>query len=590
MIPTRSVAYALRIDRDLSANTLQSILRLFQQKGTAITRRSAGLPAIVVGLIASDASGELYSRAISDLTQLSAIEPVMKHDEAIDLPQVHALNTIRAIFITSRLASQSEKTIVEAMRLAAKCLTSKIWAIRNCGLMLFRSLIDRLLGSNESSDDFFENAIGNATRLSYDKHPGLLELILYLLRSSEAIIGTGDDLPDKQTIFTAEAVFLVLDLLRRAPPPASSRDAIFHLVVRAFGNTSWHVRAIAAHTAAAITQPSHVSLQIKSLSSNTTRDRNELHGRLMCLRHMSKAVLRASSTKHIAETSQSCATDVAPATVPFNHASASSHASVKTVLNLFRDEHELLKQCFLHVSDDIIMAEYLEILCLVGAQLLQYQAARGLGSGSPLTDLVQRFAEVSRVLLSRRQLGQGRRGSVLLRMKLLRLAWLAHLLSPALTDPTWTKLLANTDDSAVVNTLEQLQPVLYALPLNVSWNFLVSLLASLNAGRSRVEACFYRTTLDVVAQVQPSKLRDCENLVSMLSGLDVPGSIQASLAPVELQSSLGLWGHVLASRYLQEHRWTAELLNEVQIWLRLSVESLQDDNVSDALRSDKTHN
>jgi len=563
--------------RDLFTNNFQTILRLFQQKGTAITRRSAGLPAIVVGLIASDASGKLYSRAISDLTVLGEVEPVMEDNEAVDLPQVHALNTIRAIFITSRLASRSEKTIVEAMRLAAKCLTSKIWAIRNCGLMLFRSLIDRLLGSNESSDDFFENAIGNATRLSYDKHPGLLELIVHLLRSSDAIIGPGDDLTDKKATFTAEAVFLVLDLLRRAPPPPSIRDEIFHLVVRALGNPSWHVRAIAAHTAAAITPASHVSPQVKSLSMNTTRDRNELHGHLMCLTHMNKAILRAAATT---EKLRSHAADLASGSAVSDRPQAGSRTGIETVLDLFRNEHDMFKQCILCIPDDIIMAEYLEILCLVGVHLLQYRATSDLGPGSTLTDLADRFADVSTTILCRPEIDEGRRGSVLLRMKLLRLAWLTHLLRPTATGPTRTLLLTKTDDSAVVDTLEQLQPLLCALPLKVSWDFLACSLASVNVGRSRVEACLYRTILDVVAQVQPSEVQECHDLVAVLSELDLAGSIQASSSPAEFQSSLGLWGHVLACRYLQQRGWTSEVLTEVQIWLRLCVGGLKDDNVS----------
>ena len=304
---------------------------------------------------------------------------------------------------------------------------------------------------------------------------------------------------------------------------------------------------------------------------------------------MSKAILRAAPMQYTAEKLHSCATDVVPASALSGHASAGSHNGIEIVLDLFRGEHELLKQCMLHGSDDTVIAEYLEILCLVGVQLAQYQATTGFETGSALTDLPQRFADVSEVLISRPQLDQGRRGSVLLSMKLLKLAWLAHLLKPALTDPSWTLLLANTDDSAVVDTMEQLQPVLCVLPLNLSWDFLVCLLTSLNAGRSRVEACVYRTTLDVVVQAQPSEVRDCNNLVSVLSELDLAGSIQASLAPVELQSSLGLWGHVLASRYLQEHRWTAELLDEVQTWLHLSMESMKDDNVSNALQLGKTH-
>lgn len=76
-------------------------------------------------LIADETKGDLYQRAVRDLTT-EAIRPV---DETIKqaggLSQVHALNCLKDMFKASRLGDRSEAHIPDALSLAAKCLSSK---------------------------------------------------------------------------------------------------------------------------------------------------------------------------------------------------------------------------------------------------------------------------------------------------------------------------------------------------------------------------------------------------------------------------------------------------------------------------------
>ena len=71
-------------------------------------------------------------------------------------PQVHAINCIKDVLKNSRLGEASEPHVPAALRLAADALQSDAWAVRNCGLMLFRAIIDRLLGTSDAhlDDDF----------------------------------------------------------------------------------------------------------------------------------------------------------------------------------------------------------------------------------------------------------------------------------------------------------------------------------------------------------------------------------------------------------------------------------------------------
>ncbi len=97
-------------------------------KAGAITRRSAGIPALMSGVLTADSSsgGQLLPRAVEDLVQEASVDAENKNIGESRLPQVHALNCIKEIFTSSGLSIASEAYIGQGLELAAKALNSSV--------------------------------------------------------------------------------------------------------------------------------------------------------------------------------------------------------------------------------------------------------------------------------------------------------------------------------------------------------------------------------------------------------------------------------------------------------------------------------
>ena len=88
-----------------------------------------------------------------DLKRL-AFQPVsvtLKDEDEPRLPQVHALNCLKDIMTHSRFRTCTEQYVGEMLELAADRLSSPTWAIRNCGLMLFRACANRIENTRPAS-------------------------------------------------------------------------------------------------------------------------------------------------------------------------------------------------------------------------------------------------------------------------------------------------------------------------------------------------------------------------------------------------------------------------------------------------------
>lgn len=95
-------------------------LACIQEKSTALTRRSAGLPALTVGLLSAEPGGELTIRALKDLQSI-AQRPVGSGVTS-ELPQVHALNCLKDIFTSTKLAPATEIFLSDVLLIAVDCL------------------------------------------------------------------------------------------------------------------------------------------------------------------------------------------------------------------------------------------------------------------------------------------------------------------------------------------------------------------------------------------------------------------------------------------------------------------------------------
>ena len=149
--------------------------------------------------------------------------------------------------------------------------------------MLFRSLIDRLLGSLGGSPENLELS-GNRPNISYEDHPGLLDLTLRLLHATQT---SGTE--QSQTGMRSEKfemIFPFLDLIGKAPPPRLHFHDIRRMVFQTLSSHSWHIRDIAARTlATSLTFPTP-GLHVQSLSDSCfTRPCNEVHGRLLSVKY-----------------------------------------------------------------------------------------------------------------------------------------------------------------------------------------------------------------------------------------------------------------------------------------------------------------
>lgn len=78
----------------------------------------------MTGIIAAD--HKLFPRAMQDLIAEASASAESSNIEESRLPQVHAFNCIKEIFMTSKLSVPSETYIGEGLELAASALNSSM--------------------------------------------------------------------------------------------------------------------------------------------------------------------------------------------------------------------------------------------------------------------------------------------------------------------------------------------------------------------------------------------------------------------------------------------------------------------------------
>ncbi|KAH0369828.1 hypothetical protein KCU65_g2939, partial [Aureobasidium melanogenum] len=243
------------------------------QNQTAInTRRSAGLPSLMIGIVVADTKGLLFSRAISELTTEGTRPVEQAAESAGGLSQVHALNCIKDIFKNSKLGERSEAHVPQALSLAAKCLSSDTWAVRNSGLMLFRALMDRLIGTN---DAFSDEDTHTQNRLSDEVITSLMHVILQLL-TTDANVNQAK----------AEVVFPALQFLQRVSPPPSLAEDIQTSVLRLASSRQWLVRDKAAKTYSTLVSARNRISRVVELIRHESRSQNEAHGVLLTVKYL----------------------------------------------------------------------------------------------------------------------------------------------------------------------------------------------------------------------------------------------------------------------------------------------------------------
>ncbi|KAI0440175.1 putative death-receptor fusion protein-domain-containing protein [Xylaria telfairii] len=270
---------------DLLKRWYEGALNCIYTQGST-TRRSAGIPAIIVGILASKTDNPSFNEVIVKLQEIGRKPAFVSETDGSNLAQVHALNCLKDIFKTSFLSPRAEPYLTDCLQLAALSLQSEVWAIRNCGLLLLRSLIDNLFGTNENKLAMEAGWDGRTVRISYHKFGALPSLLVNLLElgkeSSGITMGTQ----------TAEAVFPALDIIRRAGPPEGYFQKLYDIISWYLGSHIWHVREIAARTLCSLLLTSTWLQSIELLVVGVGESSNKLHGALLTIRFLLERLLQ----------------------------------------------------------------------------------------------------------------------------------------------------------------------------------------------------------------------------------------------------------------------------------------------------------
>ncbi|XP_014285925.1 tRNA (32-2'-O)-methyltransferase regulator THADA isoform X2 [Halyomorpha halys] len=236
------------------------------------TRRSAGIPFIVQGLICSELeSGSCKSlhRAMSSLLKIAK--------EGSSEGKLHALNILRALYRGSSLGEAVGPYVAEGIATAINGFNSNTWAERNSSTLLLSALMSRVFGVPRGKSETLSWRNRMTGRLFFQRYPILYSEILSHLEASS-------------TNHMYPALYPVLLLLGRLYPSSlEGTDSNLQLlkyvpfIMRCAESSVMKTRVLAATALASLIASSSYESQINELMSNIsqTSHENHAHGYLL---------------------------------------------------------------------------------------------------------------------------------------------------------------------------------------------------------------------------------------------------------------------------------------------------------------------
>ncbi len=90
------------------------------------TRRSAGIPSLIAAVLTANAESPSFDEVYGTLEEIGKKSVRMSETDGSNLPQVHALNSLREIFRSSLLSKRAEGYLGRTLHLAATSLKSEV--------------------------------------------------------------------------------------------------------------------------------------------------------------------------------------------------------------------------------------------------------------------------------------------------------------------------------------------------------------------------------------------------------------------------------------------------------------------------------
>ena len=237
---------------DLPALWLEEVLSSLQNKESqksqlkllsCATRRSAGLPYLVLAILANEPkhlNNKYLSITMETLTRLA--------DKAVDTPEdvivkVHCLNILRALFKDNKLRDLMHQYVSKAFTLVIASVSSKYWPIRNASQLLFSGVMSRVFGVKRTQDEHsWLNKM--TTRNFFTRYPSLWQVF----KDNISIF-----VQTPHTLHPDNSVFLLLTVLSRLyiSKLDTNSDHMAFLIPKLFtlcANPSWKLREMCANS------------------------------------------------------------------------------------------------------------------------------------------------------------------------------------------------------------------------------------------------------------------------------------------------------------------------------------------------------
>ncbi|XP_023778513.1 thyroid adenoma-associated protein isoform X1 [Cyanistes caeruleus] len=263
------------------------------------TRRSAGIPFYIQALLASEPKNrtDLLKMTMKELISLAA--PLSESLSVI--PQVHALNILRALYRDTRLGENIMPYVADGIKASILGFTSPVWAVRNSSTLLFSALITRIFGVKRGKD---ENSKKNRMtgREFFSRFPSLYP---FLLTQLEVVTNTLNSEAEELKIHPS--LFLLLLILGRLYPSpmdgshsALSTAPFVPLIIRCGHSPVYRCREMSGRALVPFVManevPHTVLALLRGLPDSATHGmrQNSVHGTLLQVFHLLQSYLESN--------------------------------------------------------------------------------------------------------------------------------------------------------------------------------------------------------------------------------------------------------------------------------------------------------
>ncbi|KAM7408173.1 hypothetical protein PAMA_002048 [Pampus argenteus] len=254
------------------------------------TRRSAGIPFYIQALLSSEpksSSCSLLKMTMRELIAL-AMPSADRNTDSSTVPQVHALNILRALYRDTRLGENIIPFVSDGLQAAVLGFTSPVWAVRNSSTLLFSTLITRIFGVKKGKDEHSKKNRMTG-REFFTRFPALYPFLLNQLEEAAATVES-----DSGHVKLHPSLFLLLLVLSRLyPSPMDGSSSPLGLapfmpfIIRCGHSAVYRTREMAARAIVPFVLVTQVPSTVHSLLQELPPEpgpkiqHNHIHGTLL---------------------------------------------------------------------------------------------------------------------------------------------------------------------------------------------------------------------------------------------------------------------------------------------------------------------